>query len=519
MKTHIIYLDADDDFVSTRDKMGWSKSGRIFLVWPDKGRILTRQLDIVLLHRHAQLLGAQLAFMTRDKIVIDLARQLHIPVFNSLKNAQVSYWRVRNRRYGRMEFLRHRHSSPPRPDALRRYTHYDQPHLWPDRKGIRWLIFSATLLGLMVLAGVLVPHAVIHLEPELEVQHLSLTSAIDPSLNQINFSGILPARRTIVIVEGRESLESSSMKEYGSTFATGRILIQNLSDQEMEIPSGLLIRSKTNWRISFSTTTTGILKPGPGSTISLPVRALEPGKASNVPANTLQAVDGPIGLLISADNPLPTQGGTDRQVATPSEIDRQQLRNELEVKLQQTALNEIISGLSEGDLLLNDTLTPKRVLDEYFFPDPGIASEFLELRLRMEFEAYIVDHQDVKSLANFALDTNLPAGYHPHPESLEVNIEQVDTSDPLVIELSARRTLQPEIPANDIVKSIRGLRPEQALVQLADELKLGRPARISTQPAWWPWIPVLPMRIKIEVLPETFNFHASTVMSPGLIGE
>ena len=35
MKEQILHLDAHDDFISARDKMGWAQTGRVLLVWPD----------------------------------------------------------------------------------------------------------------------------------------------------------------------------------------------------------------------------------------------------------------------------------------------------------------------------------------------------------------------------------------------------------------------------------------------------------------------------------------------------
>jgi hypothetical protein len=36
MKTQIIQLESHDDIISIRDKMGWSQTSRILLVWPEK---------------------------------------------------------------------------------------------------------------------------------------------------------------------------------------------------------------------------------------------------------------------------------------------------------------------------------------------------------------------------------------------------------------------------------------------------------------------------------------------------
>ena len=94
MKTQIIQLEAYDDTVSVRDKMGWGQTSRILLVWPAQGRPLDRRLDLVLLLRHSLALGAQLGLVTQDSQVRLTALELSIPVFKNLRQAQTGRWRV-----------------------------------------------------------------------------------------------------------------------------------------------------------------------------------------------------------------------------------------------------------------------------------------------------------------------------------------------------------------------------------------------------------------------------------------
>ena len=94
----IIQLDEQDDIISARDKMGWIQTGRIILVWPDRGHELERRLDLVLLQRHSVSLGAKLALVTQDSEVQFNAKLLGIPFFESLHQAQSERWRVRRRR-------------------------------------------------------------------------------------------------------------------------------------------------------------------------------------------------------------------------------------------------------------------------------------------------------------------------------------------------------------------------------------------------------------------------------------
>jgi hypothetical protein len=66
LKTQLIPLETHDDVISIRDKMSWAKTPRMLLVWPAKGRVDVRPLDLTLLRRHATSLGAELGLVTRD---------------------------------------------------------------------------------------------------------------------------------------------------------------------------------------------------------------------------------------------------------------------------------------------------------------------------------------------------------------------------------------------------------------------------------------------------------------------
>ena len=93
MKTHLIQLERYDDVTSVADKIAWSRANRVLLVWPRRGRVLERYLDLVLIQRACQEIGAQLACLVEDELILDHAQELGIPVFRSVKTAQRMLWR------------------------------------------------------------------------------------------------------------------------------------------------------------------------------------------------------------------------------------------------------------------------------------------------------------------------------------------------------------------------------------------------------------------------------------------
>ncbi|HQL39913.1 MAG TPA: hypothetical protein PKV95_10590 [Anaerolineaceae bacterium] len=93
MKTQVIQLERYDDVISTRDKLGWSKAPRVVLVFPTRGRILQRKLDLILLIRYARLQAMQIALVTMDPVVRDHATEVGLPFFTSIRQAQRKAWR------------------------------------------------------------------------------------------------------------------------------------------------------------------------------------------------------------------------------------------------------------------------------------------------------------------------------------------------------------------------------------------------------------------------------------------
>src|SRR5574338_373405 len=93
MKTFIVQLETHDDVISARDKISWAKARRVLLVWPRKGSVLERPVDLLVLARHAKQNGAQMAVVTRSPKVKTYAAELGIPVFSSAAQAQGVVWR------------------------------------------------------------------------------------------------------------------------------------------------------------------------------------------------------------------------------------------------------------------------------------------------------------------------------------------------------------------------------------------------------------------------------------------
>ena len=244
MKTHIINLEPHDDIISTRDKMKWAKASRIVLVWPRRSKLLYRRIDLVLLKRHSDSLGSQLAFVTQDTEVRYHAPRLGIPVYRTLKRAQGAHWRLPRR---------FRDQESEELNDKKNVIKYSTERLFterPNRKSkylnplTRVLFFTLGVLAFLSIAASLYPSAEIRLNPLLRLQTATIEITADPHVEVINISGTVPARNISVIVEGRSNLSASGSITLPDQPAIGYAQFTNLTDESILIPAGTTIRNQ-----------------------------------------------------------------------------------------------------------------------------------------------------------------------------------------------------------------------------------------------------------------------------------
>jgi hypothetical protein len=508
MKTYILRLEPHDDLVSTRDKMGWAKDSRILLVWPEKGRLLDRRLDLILLQRHARSLGSQLALVTRDPEVHYFAPRLGIPVFRTLHKAQGQHWRVPRR-------FRHLQEQAEKPEVRPFGSAETQiPKLegsWMDRKTpvenfnlpppARLALFFAGVLAVLALAASLAPSARLVLTPRTLVQDVLIDAWTGPEIETVNISGAVPSQLISLAVEGRDSLPASGTVRLPSQPASGTVTFTNLTDQPVEIPEGSGVRglAPAIAHLRFVTTKAG--EAPSGGTIQLPVECTTPGLPGNLPAGALTALEGLLGTQLSATNLEPTGGGSERQLPVPTQADRLKLAERLRQSLERSALQEIQGQLEPGDLLIPGSLKLVKTLDESYQPEESLPSDKLALSQRLEYQAQYVDAATLRSLAQTVFDANLPAGYAVLADSLQLEILTQPAADEAGLvrwRIHATRQVQARIVEAEAVQLSLGLEARQAVSRLQNSLPLEQAPRIELQPDWWPRLPFLPFRISVS---------------------
>jgi len=497
VKTQIITLESHDDLISVRDRLSWAKTPRVLLVWPKYAKVSLRFVDLKVLQRHAESLGSQLGLVTRRANVRRDAEALGIPVFDSATAAQKDLWPVRR-------LTEHHTPRPPRRDlrSLRDSVHEPEAK-WRSNPIVRVVTFSVAVLAVLTIASLFVPRAALTLYPEAKTQSVIIPVIANESTKSVSITGSVPVQTVHVTVSGEQTLTVTGEIKIPLEKAKGLARFKNLSDAESIIPAGTIIYAldESKARINFLTMHETRLPAGIGKFVEVPIEAVLAGAASNIPADSIQTIDGALALSMSVTNPKPTEGGTERTARGASEEDRAQLHALLLKTLDAKAKDDLTHQHSADDLILLDTLTVAEIKEETYTPLVGEPGNSLKLTMAVDYQVQMIAAQDIRQLADATLMASVPPDFMSMPSSLKYSVQStpvIGDDKNISFQLKAEQTLLRNADESQALEYISGRSKENAIANLQAGFILRQPPQIELSPAWWPWMPLIPFRISIE---------------------
>ena len=495
MKTQIIQLEPHDDHISIRDKMNWSKTPRILLVLPRRGKFDLNTLGLKLLQRHAKSLGAELGLVTKSAKIIRAADALNISVFESNLAAQRESWHLSTRK----TYRRHKASKELR-EKQKEFQAKEAK--WRSHPITRLVFFALGVSALLMVIIAFLPRAEIVLTPKTRVQSLIIPVRANANITDIFISGSIPAQRTRVILTESRSTGASGRIAVPAKNARGTLIFRNLTDSPAQIPAGTIIRSLDDEEIRFRTMDGTEIEGGIDAKVEVRVEALIFGERGNLAPNLLEAIEGDLGLSLAATNPNPIEGGSDDFVLAPSAQDRSELRDRLMNSFYQQAEEKIAAELTMGDLLFPNALREAEIIEEIYDPPQGKPGDRLTLNMSAEFEIRFAKKTDIAKLAQSALNASLPTGFSPVPNTLSfAPLSDFENNQPGITswQMRVEQDLRPIITPAQIAALTQGRKIKIASQSLKENLELAESPTIKITPSWWKWMPIAPFRINLLV--------------------
>ena len=497
MKTQIIQLEEHDDTISVKDKMDWSQTPRILLVWPERGKVFRNRIDLVLLERYCSSHGSQLALLTTDPEVQFQAEQAGIPVFHSRKSAQLQSWRKSFREFKRKEL--EQHAGDPR-----EFDFSKREEFIPRREIPTWgriLIFTMGVLAVLVIAALLLPSAEVTILEEDIWRDLVIPVTADPAVKQVNISGLIPAREMLILTEDQASRPSSGQIPIPDEYAQGEVIFTNLTDNAILIPENTILSTGSDNPVLFVTLSPGTAPEGGGEHIFILIRALEPGSSGNVRSDQINRINQKFGADLSVINPEPTSGGTDLLIPAPIQDDRDLLSIILMNELENNALKQVEGQLVLEDLLLSSEPILIETVEEIYSPAEGAIGDKLTLTKRVHFGFSFVSGDDLMTLAKIAVSTlYLGNEYEPLTDTLtltHLSLPVSASNKTFVWDLGLKWKEKRILDEQEIIQQVLGKNPADVEILLMEYLDIQNPPEIKITPSWWFRFPAIPFRINI----------------------
>jgi hypothetical protein len=284
--------------------------------------------------------------------------------------------------------------------------------------------------------------------------------------------------------------------------ATGVVLFTNLLAQDYIVPAGTVVRtSSTSYPIRFRTTADVAVPAGGQATV--PIEALERG-VGNVGVFQINQVEGVAASAVRVINPEPTTGAEPRDTRVVTQADYDRVRKQLMRQLLDQAYVDMGDLLEPTELLLRQSLRIEAVPKEAYTRFVTEQADAVGLNLRLLVSGLAVDVDNAEAVAYADLSRRLPPGYvlvAAHFELGEVAEEDIGPGW-FTFFVTARGYAAAALDTDMAVDLIRGRRIADARERLLEEFPLAEPPRVTIWPEQIGRLPLLPLRISVQVVPQ-----------------
>ncbi len=507
-----IQLQAGEDVASVRDRLSFIRGRRVLLIWPEQGTALQRKLDLVLVQREAKRRVIQLALVTHDEHVMIHARELGISTFETIQQAERSRWKR-----GRSRVFVQRYHKPdhhPEPEELMPVA----SRVRSRRKGlsgvmailVRTLVLSLVLGVFLGTLYVVIPSATVRIAVAQFPLEVETTLVADPAALDVDVeNGIIPATVVTATVQTIEQIETSGSLQGESRRAIGSVTFTNQTVSTIEIPANTVVSTSAGTPIEFATLEAATLPGGVGERVDVRIEALpsSAGSIGNVEAGTINQVRGELAEQVTVRNLTPTTGGSIPTSQTVTEADQQRLIGIVRGRLQAIAYTEMEANLTDTQIVVIDTVTIPEdgVRSATFSHEVGDISSTLTLDMRAVVQALVIDDRFARQVVFARLSAEQPDEFSLSPDSFSYTRGPVlSTTDSGQITFNAFGSGNATTTVNmpELQQQLAGTTIAEARDILNGQLALlpEFPPEIEINPAFIGRLPLVPMRIEIEVV-------------------
>jgi hypothetical protein len=498
-EAEVVYLDPEDTFAVIRERLRATEGDRVVLVVPKECPGLDSLVDLKLLARQVAALEKEVTLVSTRREFRELARSLGFRTFSSTAWARRTKWPARKK------------GLPLTSGTSLTRKSLTRSMLVPPASGtvgvggivVLAAAFAGMLAFMALLTVVFVPTAKVTLHPVVYPVSSTMTVVASPDLEAVDFINVrIPARQVELEVVGDDEIATTALRDEPDAKAIGEVVFTNKRSEATTVMSDTVVVTSGGTTVRFVTTDEVIVPAGVGSRGRAPVEAVEPGPTGNVPAYSINRVEGPMDRQVNVINVAPTTGGGMSQVAYVTAADKDQLSESSLHKLKEEGYYTLTAGLAEGEILPHESLLPV-VLSETYDKFPGEVADSLGLHMQALVRGTVINKEDVDLLGLRMLELEVREGFQLLLDQTEVRIDEisdVDYDGTLTFQMTAEGLSWMEIDAVEVQEAVRGKSAAAAEEYLEQHYSLATEPVVEISPSWWDRIPWLPFRIAVEVV-------------------
>ena len=332
----------------------------------------------------------------------------------------------------------------------------------------------------------------------------------DPAATTVDVENrIIPATKLSVQVEDTGTIETTGSQELGDAPSTGSVVFINQTDQPVTIPVDTVVITSAGFPIQFHTTQEAALSGGVGLQVEVPIEALptSAGEIGNVDSGVINTIVGSLADVITVRNLAPTSGGASQSQRAVSDDDRDRLLATVRQQLQSRAYVEMEPRLSESQFIILETVHIAEERNDWmtFSANVGDVTDTLSLTMRVVVEATAVDEQFGEQIAYAELSQQVQPGQLIKPDTVTYERGAVASIDPVtgkvMFSMTGNGLVTSDINLESLHEQLAGRSMNDAMAFLVSQVPLqqGTTPEIMVSPDWFGSLPLIPMRITIQL--------------------
>ena len=537
MEDEIIYLESDEEITSVIDKIKNAKFGRIVLVVPKEATLLQSVVNLKLLAKEATILGKEISLVTADKIGRNLASQVGLTVYDSIRDRrpvfqpsappekteeiieidmtqdQASVADVKPKGVPVHHFQEESKSMQKRvePQVVRAWPKQktQKEFDWRKARIIFWPLLGIIVILVLIVAFLTLPKVNIKLKVRAEnYQKDELVTQISSAIQEQNLEQkIFPGNLIDLEKVQEENFPTTGKKNLGGK-ATGTLTLYNYWDSTPQsLDKGAKFSSSDKTFMSTGSATIpgtsirgGNIVPG---TATIEIVAENPGEDYNVKAGRFTI----IGLTSAQQEKIYGQSGKDltggfsKEVNVTSEQDYNQAKDKLTENLNEKLKNELKE--KSGTMEILEKAEIFETTDISSSADVDAEANDFTMKIKQRLRVIIFDRDAFNQFVILILEKQIPydkmISLGPSDSITPAKIEPKYDQDLLVLNLKVEAKISSRVDLEKVKKDLLGKSRSKAESYL-NNLSGVAGAEISYVPSFWlKKIPNFSRSVKVEL--------------------